>query len=114
MLREGESNLTLSVAGALGDAPPLDGGEGYLFATVEGEGGVVGCAFRTPPHKLCLTRMPVEGAAGVAEVMAERYDSLPGVRGPAEAARALAGRGGGSRAWRCGCSLPTACTGWTR
>ena len=69
MLREDENNLTLSVAGALSDVPPLDGGEGYLFATVEEDGGVVG-------------------------VMAERYGSLPGVRGPAEAARAVAGAWG--------------------
>ncbi|HSW28496.1 MAG TPA: hypothetical protein VLH75_03285 [Longimicrobiales bacterium] len=101
MRREDERNLTLSVAGALGDPPPLGGGDGYLFATVEEEGEVVGCAFRTPPHKLCLTRLPVAGAAGVAEVMARRYGSLPGVRGPAEAAWAVGGGvGGGFRRGR--------------
>ena len=90
MLREDENNLALSLAHALADTPPLDGAEGYRFATVDVAADVAGCAFRTPPHKLLLTRMPVDGAAGVAHVMAERYGELPGVRGPAEAARAVA------------------------
>ena len=76
MLREDENNLALSLAHALGDAPPLDGPEGYLFATVDVDGDVAGCAFRTPPHKPCLTRMPVDGAAGVARVMADRLDQV--------------------------------------
>ena len=90
MRREDENNLALGLATALGDTPPLAGAEGYAFVTVEVDGEVAGCAFRLPPHKLCLTRMPVEGAEGVARVMAERYEALPGVRGHADAARAVA------------------------
>lgn len=95
MLREDENNLALSLAGALGDAAPLAGAAGYLFVTVEVSGDVAGCAFRLPPHKLCLTRMPVTGAAGVAAAMAERYPELPGVRGEPAAAGAVAMAWGG-------------------
>ena len=97
MLREDENNLPLSLAGALGDAPPLTGELGYLFATVEVDGEVAGCAFRPPPHKLCLTEMPPEAAEGVVKAMAERYSWLPGVRGPVEATRAVAAAWGRSK-----------------
>lgn len=90
MLREDENNLALSLASALSDAPSLAGESGYLFVTVEVDGEVAGCAFRPPPHKLCLTEMPPQAAEGVVGAMAERYSRLPGVRGPAEAARAVA------------------------
>lgn len=54
---EAEHNLLVGLAHRLkvsteGYEPPL-----YL-ATVEDAGGVVGCAFRTPPFKLGLTRIP--------------------------------------------------------
>jgi GNAT superfamily N-acetyltransferase len=97
MLREDENNLALSLAGALQDTPPLEGSAGYLFATVEVDGEVAGCVFRPPPHKLCLTKMPAEAADGVVEVTARRYDDLPGVRGPAGAARAVAAAWGRSK-----------------
>ena len=57
------------------------------FATVERAGEVQGCAFRTPPYKLGLTRMPVEAASLVASDVAEVYDSLPAVLGPLDVAR---------------------------
>lgn len=90
MLREDENNLPLSLAGALGDAPPREGRDGYLFATVEVDGEVQGCAYRTPPYKLCITSLPPEASGEVARVVAERYDTLPAVFGPPAAARAVA------------------------
>ena len=54
---EAEHNLILGLARQLTEStepyePPI-----YL-ATIENDGAVVGCAFRTPPFKLGLTRMP--------------------------------------------------------
>lgn len=82
---EAEHNLILSLARQLADAaasydPPV-----YL-ATVEDDGAVVGCAFRTPPYKLGLTRMPLEALPRLAEAVAAVYPSLPAVIGPAEEA----------------------------
>lgn len=88
---EDEHNLILGLALGLASAPAVaPGPDAPLFATVEDDGHVVGCAFRTPPHKLGLTRMPLEGAALVAEVAAERYPSVPAVLGPREEAWAAA------------------------
>lgn len=90
--REAENNLILGLAAVLatGDhpyRPPI-----YL-ATVEGEGELLGCAWRTPPFKAGLTRMPPEAGAAVAVDMADVYDELPAVLGEEAAASAFA------RAW---------------
>ena len=107
MEREAENNLPLGVAGAL--ARDGDGGAGgskgsarhatastsqpaasaapLYFATVEQGGDVRGCAFRTPPYKLGLTRMPVSAIPSLAGDVAEVYDSIPAVLGPNGVAR---------------------------
>lgn len=86
--REAENNLVLGLADSL-----ARGAEDYesplYFATVEDGGEVRGCAFRTPPYKLGLTRMPVEAASLVATDVAGVYGSLPAVLGPADVARAV-------------------------
>ncbi len=84
--REAENNLVLGLADSLSRS--TRGYESPLyFATVERAGEVQGCAFRTPPYKLGLTRMPVEAASLVASDVAEVYDSLPAVLGPLDVAR---------------------------
>jgi hypothetical protein len=88
--REAENNLILGIAAVLAAGyhafePPI-----YL-ATVEGEEGLVGCAWRTPPFKAGLTRMPPEAGAAVAADMADLYHELPAVLGEEEAASAFAG-----------------------
>lgn len=57
-------------------------GRPLYLATVEAGGEVVGCAFRTPPFKLSLTRMPLAGARAVAADVASVYARLPRVGGP--------------------------------
>ena len=52
------------------------------FATIERGGDIVGCAFRTPPYKLGLTRMPLDAAPALARNVAEVYGELPAVLGP--------------------------------
>ncbi len=87
--REVENNLILGIAMSLrgGTADPER--PPYL-ATVEDDGRVVGCAWRTPPHKVGLTRMPVGAAAAVARDVSGLYDALPGVLGPDEVAAGFA------------------------
>lgn len=87
--REIENNLVLGIAYSLaagGDwyEPPL-----YL-ATVEREDSVVGVAFRTPPHKLGLTRMPLEAVPALVADVGKVYDRLRTVLGPIDVARAFA------------------------
>jgi predicted GNAT family acetyltransferase len=85
MAHEAENNLVLGVARSLAQGedwyePPL-----YL-ATVEVDGRVTGAAFRTPPHKFVLTRMPIEAVPALAEDAAAVYGSLPTVLGPVDVA----------------------------
>lgn len=56
-----------------------------LLVTVEAGGAVIGCAFRTPPEKLVLTRMPAAAVPALLAAVAERCDVLPAVHGPAPA-----------------------------
>lgn len=67
-------------------ADVLAGVRGYPGATwlvAEESGRVVGVAMQTPPYRLWLSRMPPEGAAEVASVMAGRSapGALPGMAG---------------------------------
>lgn len=81
MQREAEHNLLIGLAHRLrksttGYEQPI-----YL-ATVEDNGAVVGCAFRTPPYKLGLTRMPMDAMPHLIEDLADMYRTLPAVLGP--------------------------------
>ncbi len=88
---EDANNLVLSVAEAIAAAPASPQGPGApFFVTVEEGFEVVGCSFRTPPHKLVLTPMPEAGARLVAEAAAIRWASIPATLGPAGVARAAA------------------------
>ena len=94
---EDENNLILSLSysveeeqAAPGGSPPGSGEEATFFATVEDAGRVVGCAFRTPPHQVLLTAMPVEGALALARRIAEVYAVLPAVLGPSGLAEVFA------------------------
>ncbi len=81
MQAEAEHTLILGIARRLTEStngydPPI-----YL-ATVEDEDGVVGCAYRTPPYKFGLTRMPEEALPLLVDNAAEVYASLPAALGP--------------------------------
>jgi uncharacterized protein len=87
--REAENNLILGLAAQLeesitGYKPPI-----YL-ATIERNKEILGCAFRTPPFNLGITRLPAEAVMPLAADVAEIYDSLSGVLGPDSEAAALA------------------------
>lgn len=95
MRAEAEHNLILGVALGLvqrGDAPDPQ----IFLATVRRNGDVVGCALRTPPYKLAVTRMPDEAVPLLVEAVAAVYGELPAVLGPETVAEAFA-RGWASR-----------------
>lgn len=85
---EAEHNLLLGIIEQL-KAHRSTAVEPYLV-TVEENSAVVGCAFRTPPYKLGLTRMPHGAVASLVNDVAEVFQQLPAVLGPAAQARAFA------------------------
>ena len=89
---EAENNLMLGIARALisGDHPYRDP---IYLATVEDDGKVCGCAFRTPPYKFALTRMPPAAIDALVDSVASLYPSIHAVGGPEPAATRFA------RAW---------------
>jgi hypothetical protein len=81
--------------------------EGWRFqqplywATIEDASGIVGCAFRTPPHRLGITALPPEAIPELVESVGSIYRTVAGVAGPEPAAKAfttawLGQRGGSS------------------
>ncbi|MBX6365441.1 MAG: GNAT family N-acetyltransferase [Gemmatimonadetes bacterium] len=96
---EAANNLVLSVAYAVARGELEPAGDAY-FATVEHDGKVAGCAFRTPPHKLALTRMPLGAAPALADDVAAAYDAVPGVLGPEPEALRFADEWGPPRGLR--------------
>lgn len=105
---EDHHNLVLSLSHALAEreAEPTEEvvGRGPFYATIEAAGEVVGCALRSPPHKVLVTEMPLEAAAVLAAGLVVAYDHIPAVLGPREVAEEVAvawvrARGGG---WRPG------------
>ena len=59
-------------------------------ATVEQDGAVLGCALRTPPRKLLLTRIPPGAVDALVVDVSACYGQLPAVFGPPAAAREFA------------------------
>lgn len=84
--REPENNLFLGICSQIRDGRYR---EAYL-STVERDDEVVAAAFRTPPHQLGLS-YPAPGAALrlIAEDVRAEFDSLPGVVGGKDDARAF-------------------------
>jgi predicted GNAT family acetyltransferase len=86
---EAEHNVILGLEGWLARAdhpfePPL------FLATVERDGTVVGCAVRTPPFNLSVTRMPLEALPLLARRVAARFETLPAVLGEETVTRGFA------------------------
>lgn len=95
--REPEHTLLLGIAARLRERPrsEIGGDEGrepFYLATIEERGAVVGCAFRTPPHKVGLTRMPAEAVPLLVEDIAGVYEAVPAVVGPDGLAEAFGQR----------------------
>ena len=89
MQSEPEHNLILGIIEQLRQQPTGLTAAPYL-ATIEQHDNVVGCAFRTPPYQLGLTRMPHGAVPELVNDLAEVFDSIQAVLGPAAQARAFA------------------------
>jgi uncharacterized protein len=86
---EAEHNLLLGLVSGLGTStgnykPP------FYFCTIERDEKVQGCAFRTPPFKLGVTRMPDQAMPLLVEDVGHVYSELPGVLGPEAVAQRFA------------------------
>jgi len=81
MQREAEHNLIL---GLLDRLCRNDGhfGQPIYMALVEREGEVAGCAFRSPPFKLLVTRMDASAIGPLTDDVADFYTEIPAVLGP--------------------------------
>jgi GNAT superfamily N-acetyltransferase len=86
---EAENNLIIGIAQQLAAGTLLSGKPVYL-ATVECDGAVVGAAFRTPPYKLGITRMPAAAVQVLMHDAADVYDTIPAVLGDHDTARRAA------------------------
>jgi RimJ/RimL family protein N-acetyltransferase len=60
------------------------------WATIEDDGKIVGCAFRTPPYRLGVTALTDTGIAALLVNVAAVYPTLSGVSGPEPTANVLA------------------------
>ncbi|HEX7080382.1 MAG TPA: GNAT family N-acetyltransferase [Gammaproteobacteria bacterium] len=83
---EAENNVALGIARRV--RAEADDASSIYWATVERNGDVVGCAFRTPPHRVRITTLPPDAAACLVEDVHEACGRVTGVGGPvAEAER---------------------------
>jgi GNAT superfamily N-acetyltransferase len=60
------------------------------WATFEEDGRIVGCAFRTPPHHVGVTRLPPAAIPLLLESLKETYTVMSGISGAEPTASALA------------------------
>jgi RimJ/RimL family protein N-acetyltransferase len=60
------------------------------WATIEDEGTVIGCAFRTPPYRLGVTALTDTAIAALLVSVESVYSALSGVSGPEPTANVLA------------------------
>lgn len=78
--REAEHNVLLGLLPKLADGRHEFDQPIYL-ASIERGAGVAGCAFRTPPYKLGVTRLPEGTAEPLVRSVASVYDTLPAILG---------------------------------
>jgi uncharacterized protein len=85
---EAENNLLLGMALNRRGREPTD--PLCYWATVRAGHSIVGCACRTPPRSLVLSRLPTAAVAALVERFSTVDASLSGVTGPAAEAEAFA------------------------
>lgn len=89
MRAEVENNLILSIAGALANDRGM-AKEAPYFTTVRDDTGVLGCAVRTPPYPLAVTRVHDRAASRLLEDALAVYPQLDEIVGPEPTLGALA------------------------
>lgn len=88
-MHESENNLPLGLAYALAADPLRHGSEPPLLLSVLEQSAVVGVAVMTPPRRLILSTFAAKAMAALVRFLLEAEASIPGVVGPASAARAF-------------------------
>lgn len=88
--REAENNLLLGIVGQLMSREHPYEDPIYLATVDDEKGRVHGCAFRTPPFKFGVTRLPDSSIPALVSDVMKVYDVLPAVLGPVDAAEAFA------------------------
>lgn len=86
---EAANNLTLGVTRALAAGDDRYDQPIYL-AVIERGNAVVGCAFRTPPYRLCVSDLPAESISPLVDDVSGVYSIISGIRGPGSAAANVA------------------------
>jgi len=87
---EVEHNVMLSIALGLAQAPAGPGSRPYLATILDAGDAIVGCALRTPPHKLVLTRFDPPAAPALVTALSAVYPTLDAVVGPEPSVDAFA------------------------
>ena len=86
---EAENNLILGVANRSSSFETKDGPPAY-WAAICDCGEIVGCAFRTPPSPIGLTKLPLESIPHLISDISEFHSRAPGVNGPVSEAEQFA------------------------
>ena len=60
------------------------------WATIEDDGDIIGCAYRTPPYKVGVTALPPTAIAPLVASLEETYATVSGFSGPEPTASAVA------------------------
>lgn len=60
------------------------------WATIEDDGEIIGCAYRTPPYRVGVTALPAAAIAPLLASLADTYAAVSGFAGHAATATALA------------------------
>ena len=89
MASEAEHNLILGLGPGLvsGQHPYADP---IYLAWYENDGAIIGYAFRTPPHKVSVSDVPLDAIPALVDDLASVYEAIPAVLGPKAPAHALA------------------------
>jgi GNAT superfamily N-acetyltransferase len=86
---EVENNVILAIALGLAASPAPPVPPPYLATLLDGD-AIVGCALRTPPHKLALTRFEPRAATVLVDAIHAAYPTLDAVVGPEPSVDAFA------------------------
>ena len=82
--REAEHNLLLGLVRQLELDPGRYDPPIYLATVEDEDGGIVGCGFRTPPHKMGITRLPSAAVPALVDDVLDVFPRIPAVLGPTE------------------------------
>jgi uncharacterized protein len=78
---EAENNIAIGIARRFRAEPAARVSDAY-WATVQHDDEIVGCAFQMPPHRLRVTKLPLESIPELVDDVCTTSGRVPGVGGP--------------------------------